>query len=400
LDAPPSPEPPATLYEPQPVRLPEHPVRATWALIAVNVAVFALESWWGGSQWSPVLYAMGANTGRSALAAEPWRLLSSAFLHIGPLHLAVNMWALSVFGRGLERLLGSARLLVLYGLSALGGGLVSALHHDERLAAGASGAVWGLMVAELVLLLYPRSLFEDLVFRVNKATVLQPLVLNIIISLQPGIDLLGHLGGGLAGALVMGSRLLSRRPGARAWRVAGAVSVAAMALGIGLAFAHGRPWELRAPRLAPRTLDDLGIRLMLPPGLPRVESREETVVLGRLEHDALVVECHLDRLPRAMDARAAEAMLLDVAREAAQAPVEEGLQRLEEPSLATVGARRAFHQALGAANGARVDSWYFVQDARGLRLDVTRLGGEPEAWSDAPQRIAASVTFLPAPPPR
>src|SRR6185503_10317274 len=111
---------------------------------------FALQELWGGSESGELLYRMGANLGRLGLTQEPWRLLSSAFLHIGVVHLLANMWALYVFGRVLERVLGPARLLVLYGVAALGGGLLSALVHARSLAAGASGAVWGLMCAEVM----------------------------------------------------------------------------------------------------------------------------------------------------------------------------------------------------------------------------------------------------------
>ncbi len=113
------------------------PLPVTWTLIAVNVLLFALEWWWGRVS-TMSLYRMGANLGRDALGSEPWRLLSSAFLHGGPLHLLLNMWALWVFGTALERLFGPARFLTLYGASALGGGLLSAVIRAEGLAVGAS----------------------------------------------------------------------------------------------------------------------------------------------------------------------------------------------------------------------------------------------------------------------
>jgi rhomboid protease GluP len=224
--------------------LPLHPIRATWILVAANVALFALETLWGGSTDLGTLRAMGANAGRQMLLAEPWRALSSAFLHIGYVHLLLNLWALTVFGRALEMLLGPWRLLVLYALSALGGGLASSLFRERTLSAGASGAVWGLMLAELVILLRPQVLFEGITFNVSKGTVLQPLVINLVWSLQPGIDLLGHLGGGVMGALVVAAGLLARDPDGRAWRWAGGVAAGLMTASVALALARGRPWEL------------------------------------------------------------------------------------------------------------------------------------------------------------
>ena len=79
----------------EPSSRPATPV--TWGLVAANVVVFALETAWGGSQSGPTLYRMGAILGRGALPSEPWRIVSSAFLHIGPVHLLLNMWALVAF---------------------------------------------------------------------------------------------------------------------------------------------------------------------------------------------------------------------------------------------------------------------------------------------------------------
>jgi len=383
---------PEQTLEREPVHLPAHPVRATTALVVVNVAVFALESYWGGSQWTPTLYRMGANAGRDLLPSEPWRVLSSAFLHIGPLHLLFNMWALWVFGWALERLLGSARLLVLYGLAALGGGLVSALGHGQHLSAGASGAVWGLMLAELVLVLRPRSLFEDLTFTVNKLTVMQPLIINLIYSLQPGIDMLGHLGGGATGALVMGSGLLARARDSAAWRVAATVACIAMALSIGLAFGSGRPWELRSPALETQVVPECGITLAVPRGLA-LERAKDGVQYGAPRQDPLVVECEMDQLGTAPDATEREAFLTDLARKGqAQTPAP-GLRRVEEPAVVPLSGRPAYHHALAAANGVREDTWYVVEGQIGVRLVVTQLPGLPPEWRGVSERIAASLAF-------
>lgn len=358
--------------------------------MAANLAVFALESLWGGSESSPTLYRMGANAGREALLAQPWRALSSAFLHIGFLHLLLNMWALVVFGRGLEHLLGAGRLLVLYGLSALGGGLFSSLGREQALSAGASGAVWGLMVAELVLLLRPRALFADLEFAVSKWTVLQPLVLNLVYSLQPGIDLLGHLGGGLTGALVMGSGLLARRPGSRSWAVAGAVGAVLMAASITLALAHGRPWELRAPVLEMRPLLAGSIQVPVPRGLGLEQSGGE-LVFGNLRRDPLAVECEPQALAEPVgDLRG---VIAQIVRQASAEPLPSGARREQGPEVVDLAGRPAFHQAVRYDNGARADHWYTIHGRRALRLVVVTRPDAPEAWRSLPVRIANGVVF-------
>lgn len=220
------------------------PPRGVYALVAANVALFVLETLWGGSESGLTLYRMGANLGRRSLTEEPWRLLSSAFLHIGPAHLLLNMWALYSFGGLLERLLGTARLLTLYGAAAAGGGLASALSHDRALAAGASGAVWGLMLGEIVLLLRARRQFGAEAIPINTSALAMPLVINLAYSFVPGIDLFAHLGGGAAGAVLASLTSLPVPPAGRAWRRAAGAAIVLMAASVVLALAVGRPWEL------------------------------------------------------------------------------------------------------------------------------------------------------------
>jgi membrane associated rhomboid family serine protease len=366
---------------------------ATWALIAANVAVFALEEWWGGSEWSPTLYRMGAVVGRSALAGEPWRVLASAFLHIGLVHLLANMWALYVFGHFLEVILGPWRLLVLYGAAALGGGLSSTLTHDQYLAAGASGAVWGLMVAELVVLLWPKVLFDDVVFNVSKWSVLQPLVLNLLISMAPGIDLMAHLGGGVAGGLIMASGVLARDPEARSWRPAAALSAAAMAACVSLAIAHGRPWELRAPVLEARPLPDAPVVIPVPPG-QEMERHGGTVVFGGRPRDPVRIQCETDEAEGA-DAADVAGQLKALVRDAR--PSGSDVKDEEWPAIVQAGGRPAFHRAVRFGDGERHDLWYMIEDGTRLRLEVAMAPDAPDAWRSVPQRIAAGVAFT-APP--
>jgi membrane associated rhomboid family serine protease len=144
---------------------------------------------------------------------EWWRLFTAAFLHVGPLHLALNMLALLVFGSEVERLLGRGRFLALYLVSALGGATAIQLFADPHMpVAGASTAIYGLLGALAVMLLVRR---EDL------RGLLALLAINLFISFLPGVSLLGHLGGLVSGALTMGLlTALRRRPAAQAAGVA------------------------------------------------------------------------------------------------------------------------------------------------------------------------------------
>jgi rhomboid protease GluP len=223
------------------------PTPVTWTLAAAIVAMFVMEVAWGGSQSRDTLLHMGANVPVLVRRGEWWRLFSAAFLHIGLVHVAVNLWVLYVLGPFLEKILGSARFLVLYGISALAGSLASVWVSRAGLSAGASGALWGLMVAAFALSLRPQGLLPQAVADTLRGRTWQPLVVNTVISFVPGIDLFAHFGGGIAGgALVLSGFLGSARP--PLVRAAAAILGLAMALALVLALLHGRPWD-RGPML-------------------------------------------------------------------------------------------------------------------------------------------------------
>jgi len=169
----------------------------TYVLIALNVLVFGITAAQSASVmnnergsalfldwalWPPAIAAHG----------EYIRILGSGFLHFGLLHLAVNMFALWVIGRDTELVLGRARYLSVYLVSILGGSAAVMLMQTGGVTAGASGAVFGLLGAQAVILLRLRR---------SPAPVLAIVGLNVIISITiPGISLWGHLGGLAAGA--------------------------------------------------------------------------------------------------------------------------------------------------------------------------------------------------------
>ncbi|MET7418086.1 rhomboid family intramembrane serine protease [Dactylosporangium sp. NPDC005555] len=126
---------------------------------------------------------------------EYYRLFTSMFLHYGVFHLLMNMWALWVLGRPLEAALGRARFLGLYMVAGLGGSVATfLLASPESLTAGASGAIYGLFGALIVVLRKMRR---------SIAGVVPVLVINLVLTFSvPGISITGHLGGLVTGALV------------------------------------------------------------------------------------------------------------------------------------------------------------------------------------------------------
>ncbi|WP_441436365.1 rhomboid family intramembrane serine protease [Arthrobacter sp. RAF14] len=122
----------------------------TWAIIAVCVAVYALQ-WLIPNDFifQNFYYANGFAT------TEPWRMVTAAFLHSqgNILHLGLNMYTLWIFGQALEPLLGRARFLALYLISAVGGSVGYLLLVPPALdggVVGASGAIFGLFGAMLL----------------------------------------------------------------------------------------------------------------------------------------------------------------------------------------------------------------------------------------------------------
>ena len=160
-------------------------------LIAINIVIFAVTVAQAGSlssNFDALLFEQWALQPTAVADGAWWRLLTSGFLHIGPIHLAFNMIALWMIGRDLEQVLGRSRFLVVYLISLLGGSLTVFLFSNPNVpVAGASGAVFGLMGGLAVVLLRMRR---------DPRPALTIILLNVVISfVVPGISILGHLGG-------------------------------------------------------------------------------------------------------------------------------------------------------------------------------------------------------------
>lgn len=161
----------------------------SYALIAVNVLMYVLQMTSRDLQRELVLWAPGVAGG------EYYRLITSAFMHYGIMHLLFNMWALYVIGPPLEAWLGRLRFGALYGLSALGGSvLVYLLAPIGAATAGASGAIFGLFGATFVV---AKRLNLDMKWLV--AIIAANLILTFTV---PTISWQGHIGGLVIGALV------------------------------------------------------------------------------------------------------------------------------------------------------------------------------------------------------
>ena len=168
----------------------------TYSLIIINVIIFLLMYIIGnGSEDSLTLLMFGANYPALVRGGEYFRLITSAFLHIGFLHLIFNNYALYVIGSQLESFLGKFKFLVVYLVSALCGSLMSMLFTDG-ISAGASGAIFGLLGS----ILYFGYNYRVYLGSVLKSQIIPLIVLNLAIGfLTPGIDNAAHIGGLLGG---------------------------------------------------------------------------------------------------------------------------------------------------------------------------------------------------------
>lgn len=171
---------------------------ATYALVGTNVVLFLVQMALGGQ-----LERMGVNSGQLVAAGQVWRLGACMFLHGGLVHIGSNMIALWSIGPFLEKVMGSARFLVLYALAGFAGSVASAALHPTIASLGASGAIFGLMGGALGLALMPHRLLPPWRAQFVRKSIVQPLVINVAISFVPGIDATAHFGGGLMGLLLM-----------------------------------------------------------------------------------------------------------------------------------------------------------------------------------------------------
>lgn len=156
-------------------------------------------------------------------AGEWWRLLTAAFLHGSFLHIAFNMYALYWLGPQLENLLGAKRFLGLYLLAALGGNVTSYYFSEfQTVSVGASGAIFGLLTATIVI---GRELRAD----VSQLTLL--LAINVGLGFfSSAIDWRAHLGGAVVGAAI--AYLQTRGP--KEIRLIGMVGITAFLLAVTL----------------------------------------------------------------------------------------------------------------------------------------------------------------------
>ncbi len=220
----------------------------TKALIALNVLVFLANLAQGASlgRNDGSLFRDGALLGQASFdgvslvgvaEGEWWRLITSAFLHGGIIHLGMNMLMLWWIGAPMEQAIGRGRFLALYLVSGLAGSAGALLFTDPRVpTVGASGAIFGILGAALV--------FERQRNYILGGSALSIIVLNLVLTFAlPNISVGGHIGGLIGGALA--ALALSRfGRGHAAYGRPGLVGIAGLVL-IGIVSVAVSYWKTR-----------------------------------------------------------------------------------------------------------------------------------------------------------
>lgn len=176
---------------------------------------------------------------------QPWRMVTAMFTHSPSsfFHILFNMYALWLFGRNLEQMLGRSMYTGLYLLAGLGGSLAVQLWGYTSIDAlrtptvGASGAIFGILAATLVV--YRR-------LSINITTLAVLIVINFAIGFLPGaaISWQAHLGGMIVGAITVALLMSKRGTRKRNGRVTILITVAIVLIALSFIYFLVSPLQL------------------------------------------------------------------------------------------------------------------------------------------------------------
>ena len=172
----------------------------TLSIVLINFIVFLFMYLFGrGSTDVQTLLNFGALCKPYVLNGDFFRLITTAFLHIGVIHLIINSYSLYVIGSQLESFLGKAKYIFVYLVSALCGSLMSiTFSNDTSVSVGASGAIFGLLGS----LLYFGYNYRVFLGNVLKSQIIPLIVLNLAFGVfAKGIDSAAHIGGMIGGVI-------------------------------------------------------------------------------------------------------------------------------------------------------------------------------------------------------
>jgi len=184
----------------------------TTVIALVNLVVFIVELIVGATNFgcafshdnqmggpnSFCLACMGAKATGNIHQGAVWRLITPIFLHAGVLHIAGNLWMLLRFGYVLETRWGWWRFGLVYLLAGIGASMWSAVLGFDTISVGASGAIMGIMVADISYIAYNWQEIPDV--KIEAIFITITVVINFLFGIsQTGIDNWAHFGGLMMG---------------------------------------------------------------------------------------------------------------------------------------------------------------------------------------------------------
>jgi rhomboid protease GluP len=179
-------------------------------LIDINILIYILMVCSGVNFMLPdseSLLTWGANIRSLTMEGEWWRLITNCFLHIGIIHLLMNMYALIYIGLLLEPRIGKVKFIAAYFITGIIASIASIWWHDQIISAGASGAIFGMYGVFLALLL--TNIIEKAARNALLTSIGIFVAYNLLNGMKGGIDNAAHIGGLISGLIIGFSFYLS-----------------------------------------------------------------------------------------------------------------------------------------------------------------------------------------------
>ena len=170
----------------------------TYTLILINIVIWLCMILYLNRFSDVKLLEVGGLVHFNVVHGEWYRLISSMFLHFNFEHILMNMLSLFIFGKIVESIIGSWRMLIIYIISGLYGNFVSLSFNTTTISVGASGAIFGLIGSIFVIMYLSKNFNKKMI-----GQLLIALVVLIVFSLFMSIiNIMAHLGGFISGVLI------------------------------------------------------------------------------------------------------------------------------------------------------------------------------------------------------
>ncbi|MGV3007504.1 rhomboid family intramembrane serine protease [Staphylococcus epidermidis] len=170
----------------------------TYTLILINIVIWLCMILYLNRFSDVKLLEVGGLVHFNVVHGEWYRLISSMFLHFNFEHILMNMLSLIIFGKIVESIIGSWRMLIIYIISGLYGNFVSLSFNTTTISVGASGAIFGLIGSIFVIMYLSKNFNKKMI-----GQLLIALVVLIVFSLfMSNINIMAHLDGFISGVLI------------------------------------------------------------------------------------------------------------------------------------------------------------------------------------------------------